>query len=85
MPRANYENPPDDLIRLGGAMRLLRRTSGLRQKDLAAMTGMPESQISDIERGKNNPGWLLTIRILGGMGRSVGDLASAYTDAGREP
>jgi transcriptional regulator with XRE-family HTH domain len=82
LPRADYENPPQDLLRLGGALRALRTTAGLRQKDLSALTGMPESQISDIERGKNNPGWLLTIRLLNGMGLGVTDLAAAYTAAG---
>jgi len=40
---------------------------------------MTESQVSDIERGKNNPGWLLLIRLLvDGLDASLSDLALAY-------
>jgi hypothetical protein len=44
------------LVALGTA---LREREGLKQIELATAAGMTESQISDIERGKNNPGWLL--------------------------
>jgi len=44
---------------------------------------MTESQVSDIERGKNNPGWLLLIRLLvDGLNASPRDLAVAYEEAG---
>jgi transcriptional regulator with XRE-family HTH domain len=33
----------------------LREREGLKQIELATAAGMTESQISDIERGKNNP------------------------------
>jgi hypothetical protein len=86
VPHADYENPPQDVPRLGGALMALRWKAGLRQRDLSALTGMPmpASQVSDIEPGKNNPGWSLTIRLLHGMGRGVPNLAAAYPDAGPE-
>lgn len=79
MPRANYEEPPSELILLGAALRALREREGLKQIELATAAGMTESQISDIERGKNNPGWLLVMRLLNeGLGLSLRDLVAAY-------
>jgi hypothetical protein len=44
---------------------------------------MSESQISDIERGKNNPGWLLVMRVVtNGLGLTLTDLADAYERVG---
>jgi hypothetical protein len=38
--------------------------------------------VSDIERGKNNPGWLLLIRLLvDGLDADLGDLTAAYERA----
>jgi transcriptional regulator with XRE-family HTH domain len=40
---------------------------------------MTESQISDIERGKNNPGWLMVMRLVkDGLGLELADLVAAY-------
>ena len=45
---------------------------------------MTESQVSDIERGKNNPGWLLLIRLLvDGLDADLGDLAEPRRGAPR--
>lgn len=79
MPRANYEEPPSQLVALGAALRALREREGLKQIELATAAGMTESQISDIERGKNNPGWLLVMRLLNdGLGLGLSDLVAAY-------
>lgn len=78
MPRADYDNPPDSLVHLGHALRALREDRGLKQIELATAAGTTESQVSDIERAQNNPGWLLVARLLDGLGATVADLADAY-------
>lgn len=83
MPRADYDNPPDSLIHLGRALRALREERGLKQIELATAIGVAESQVSDIERARNNPGWVLVARLLGGLDATVADLAEAYTRAER--
>lgn len=81
MPRADYDEPPSELVGLGQALRELRERQGLKQIELATAAGMTESQVSDIERGKNNPGWLLLVRLVtDGLGLTLGDLATAYEE-----
>jgi transcriptional regulator with XRE-family HTH domain len=82
VPRANYDTPPPELARLGAALKTLREERDLKQIEAASGADMTESQVSDIERGKNNPGWLLLIRLLvDGLGADLGDLAAAYERA----
>lgn len=83
VPRANYEEPPPELMRLGAAIKELRKQQEMKQIELATAAGMTESQVSDIERGKNNPGWLLLARLVDGLGLSFRDLADAYERAGK--
>ncbi len=83
MPRADYDNPPDSLVHLGNAMRALREDRGLKQIELGAAADATESQVSDIERGQNNPGWILIARLLDGLGATVSDFADAYGRAER--
>lgn len=64
VPRDDHENPAQDLLRVGGARWVPRTKAGLRQRDLSALTAMWASQMSDIVRGRNDPGWLLTVRVL---------------------
>lgn len=78
MPRANHENPPDSLIYLGRALRALREERDLKQIEVGAAADATESQVSDIERAQNNPGWILIARLLAGMDASIADLADAY-------
>ncbi len=83
MPRADYTSPPDSLRLLGRALRALREDHELKQIELATAAGTTESQVSDIERAQNNPGWILVARLLDGMGATVADLADAYGRAER--
>lgn len=83
LPRADYETPPDALRHLGRALRALREDRGLKQIELATAAGATESQVSDIERAQNNPGWILVARLLDGMGATLADLADAYGRAER--
>ena len=83
MPRARYDTPPPELARLGAALKALREARDLKQIEAASRAEMTESQVSDIERGKNNPGWLLVMRLLNaGLDANLHDLAAAYEDAG---
>jgi transcriptional regulator with XRE-family HTH domain len=85
VPRANYDTPPQELVRLGVALKELREKRGLKQIEAASGADMTESQVSDIERGKNNPGWLLLIRLLvDGLDADLNDLATAYERAAGE-
>lgn len=60
-------------------MRTLREDKGLKQIEVATAAGMNESQVSDIERGKNEPGWRLLQRMLTkGLEASLSDLEAAY-------
>lgn len=84
VPRARYDNPPQELAQLGAALKELREKRGLKQIEAASGAGMTESQVSDIERGKNNPGWLLLIRLLvDGLDADLIDLATAYERAAK--
>lgn len=83
VPRAEYDNPPDDLVHLGRALKALREDRGLKQIELATAAGATESQVSDIERAQNNPGWVLVARLLHGLEANVDDLAQAYARAKR--
>lgn len=56
----------------------------MKQIELGAAAGATESQVSDVERARNNPGWILVARLLDGMGATVGDLAAAYDQAERD-
>ena len=79
MPRARHEKPPPELLRLGAALRTLREKRDLKQIEAASRAGMTESQISDIERGRNNPGWLLVMRLLNtGLEATLAELGATY-------
>lgn len=85
MPRADYSNPPAELVRLGRTLRALRESRGMKQIEVATAAGMVESQVSDVERGKNNPGWLNLARMLEAMEVSVAEFGAAYEDRQVEP
>ena len=55
----------------------------MKQIELATSANTTESQVSDIERAQNNPGWMLITRLLDGLGATVADLADAYERAER--
>lgn len=81
VPRAQREIPPESLRLLGAALKTMREDRGMKQIELATAAGATESQVSDIERGRNNPGWLLIARLLDGLGASAADLGEAYARA----
>jgi transcriptional regulator with XRE-family HTH domain len=85
VPRANYDSPPPELARLGVALKELREKRGLKQIEVASGADITEAQVSLIERGKNNPGWLLLMRLLvDGLDADLGELTAAYERAARD-
>jgi transcriptional regulator with XRE-family HTH domain len=62
---------------LGRALTVLRVAGGVNQDELASLTGIRASSISDYERGKVIPGLRLLQRLLGGLGLSLVDIQTA--------
>lgn len=84
MPRADYTTPPTELKRLGEAVKTLRKRCDLKQIEVATNARLTESQISDIENARNNPGWLLINRlVVDGLGLELRDLVAAYEETGK--
>lgn len=54
----------------------------MKQIEAASRADMTEGQVSNIERGKNNPGWLVVMRLLNGLDATLHDLVAAYESAG---
>jgi transcriptional regulator with XRE-family HTH domain len=81
MPRPARNPPPAELVRLGSALRKLREGRDLSQLDVATVARASEGQVSDVERAKSNPGWLLLMRMLDGLGASLSELADTYESA----
>jgi transcriptional regulator with XRE-family HTH domain len=66
--------PPDQLA-LGEAVRAIREERELSQVQLAAATGFIQAWISHVERGRRNPSWSNVVRLAGGLGVRVSELA----------
>ena len=64
--------PP--LGQLGPALRMLRRRSGLQQRQLADRAGFTRPQLSGYERGHHLPSLPSLWKILGALGASLADL-----------
>ena len=71
-----------DQAALGRAVRLIREERGISQMQLAAESGLMQSWISQVERGRRNPSWSNVVRLVDGLGVSVSELAArAETEA----
>lgn len=82
VPRADHRPPPPDLVSLGLALRGLRESRGLKQIEVATGAGVTESQVSDIERARNDARWTTIARIVeSGLGASFEEFAAAYAAA----
>jgi transcriptional regulator with XRE-family HTH domain len=53
---------------LGKAVRFLRETKGLSQRELAASSGIDATEISRLEKGKSNPTHETLHRLANGLG-----------------
>ena len=67
---------------VGGAIRALRESLGLRQGDLAKRTGMSAAQLCHIEKDRNAPSVRTLQRIADALGVPLADLAAGPSAAG---
>ena len=63
---------------LGTAIREVRKSRGMTQKQLAQRTGIHVTYISDIERGARNPSWDKIATLAAGMSVPTADIAARY-------
>lgn len=52
----------------GPNLKRCRETAGLTQEDLAHRSGLHPTYISLLERGKRNPGYGITVKLIGALG-----------------
>lgn len=64
------------LVALGMAIRATRQARGLSQEELAHRSEVDRSYMSSIERGTQNPGLMVVIRIASAIGISLSELAA---------
>jgi transcriptional regulator with XRE-family HTH domain len=70
-------------VRLGRAVKAVRRGRGLTQEQVSAVSGLHPTYISDIERGVRNPGWEAVTRLAAGIGVSLEEIARLYESQSR--
>lgn len=61
---------------LGKAVRKLREEQGLTQEQLAEVSGMQATYLSDIERGVRNPAWSTVLVLAKALKVTASELAS---------
>jgi transcriptional regulator with XRE-family HTH domain len=70
---------------LGRAVRAIRLERGITQEQLANNTGLQQTWISHIERGRRNPSWSNVVRLAEGLGVEVWELAKRAEALAEEP
>ena len=65
MDKVNFH---DDMVRLGVALRILRKRKNLTQDDIAKMAGIDRKHLSDLELGKHKVGLELTLLLCQALG-----------------
>jgi transcriptional regulator with XRE-family HTH domain len=70
---------------LGRAMRELRRTAGLTQKQAAEIVGIRSTFVSLIERGERGMRWHTLMALLRAYGADLRNLADALERAAEQP
>ena len=76
MPIASPHAQDPVLVALGGAIRRSRQERGISQEELAARSGIDRTYMSSIERGAQNPGVLIVLRIARAMEITATELFS---------
>jgi DNA-binding XRE family transcriptional regulator len=71
---AEPRSPEDQLVRLGKAIRAVRKASGLSQETLAYEAEIDYSTIGEIERGQRNATLVKIMRIATVLNKSMADL-----------
>jgi len=57
-----------DCLRLGRALRQLRKEAGLTQERLAFVAQITKNYVSDVENGQRNPSYLVLVRWIAALG-----------------
>lgn len=60
--------PEDIFVRLGNKLKNVRKTRGLTQKELSALSGVSTRHISKIEKGVMNPSYEILTQIAAALG-----------------
>ena len=85
-PRKSFDGESGQASDIGGAVRRLRVGMGLRQGDLAKMTGMSAAQLCHIEKDRNAPSVRTLRRIADALGVPLSELtAGTGTPAAAAP
>ncbi|MCW3020352.1 MAG: Helix-turn-helix domain [Solirubrobacterales bacterium] len=66
MPR--HLDQPDELARLGVAVRKLREECRLSRSELAGAAGIPERRMRALEDGRLDPDYVLLVRVAKALG-----------------
>lgn len=75
MPIASPRHARDPaLVALGGAIRAARKERGISQEELAHRSEIDRSYMGSIERGVQNPGIVLIIRVTRALGMTAAEL-----------
>jgi len=72
--RIRPPSPEDQLVRLGRAIRAMRKASGLSQEHLAFEAEIDFSTMGEIERGQRNATLVKIMRIATALDKSMADL-----------
>jgi transcriptional regulator with XRE-family HTH domain len=59
---------------IGANLKRCRRTAGLTQEQLAHLAGLHPTYVSLLERGQRNPGFEITLKLIGALRIDPGDL-----------
>jgi transcriptional regulator with XRE-family HTH domain len=59
---------------LGANLRLCRVAAGLTQEQLAHLADLHPTYVSLLERGQRNPGFEITVKLIGALGIAADDL-----------
>jgi DNA-binding XRE family transcriptional regulator len=77
MPRPSPLHAQDPtLVALGGAIRRLRKERGVSQEQLADLSTVERAYMGSIEKGDQNPGIILIMRIVGALDITLTELAA---------
>ena len=85
MERTEDEGGDPRPAALGGTIRALRKSLGLRQGDLAKRTGMSAAQLCHIEKDRNAPSVRTLRRIADALGVPLAQLAAGADDVPAKP
>jgi transcriptional regulator with XRE-family HTH domain len=78
--RTESATPTDDSREVGERLRALREARRLSQREVARISGVSHSIISQIERGDSNPSVSLLRKVLSGLSLSLGEFFSMPAD-----